>query len=155
MPININNFKKSLEFTLKWEGGYVCDSNDPGGETKWGISKRSYPDLDIRNLTPEKAAELYANDYWLPSGADGQQFPFCTAIFDTAVNCGVGRAASWLKSSPDVRSFIACRVDYYAGLAKKNPALQKFMRGWLNRVNDLKKFCEINADPDSPTQAVQ
>jgi len=52
---------------LKREGGYVDDPTDRGGETKYGISKRSYPQLDIKNLTLEQALEIYRKDYWKPS----------------------------------------------------------------------------------------
>lgn len=145
---NINNFKRSLEFTLKHEGGYINDPKDPGGETKWGISKRAYPNLDIKNLQPSQAADIYANDYWDACGCDGFTFPFCTAVFDTAVNQGVGRAKSFLPSA-DCAEFLRKRVDYYTGLVKKNPALQKYLRGWLNRINDLRKFCEISAPSDA------
>lgn len=51
---------------IKSEGGYINDPQDPGGETKFGISKRQYPDLDIANLTREQAKAIYFNDYWMP-----------------------------------------------------------------------------------------
>jgi lysozyme family protein len=41
------------------------DPKDPGGMTKWGISKRSYPDLDIAGLTREQALEIYYRDWWV------------------------------------------------------------------------------------------
>ena len=59
------NFKKAIPVLLEIEGGYSNNSNDLGGETKYGISKRQYPHLDIINLTPEKASEIYYKDYWL------------------------------------------------------------------------------------------
>ena len=48
MPMN---FPESIERILSHEGGYVHDARDPGGETQWGISKRSYPGVDIKALT--------------------------------------------------------------------------------------------------------
>lgn len=45
------------------DGGYTNDPSDSGGETKWGISKKAHPELDIKNLTKEKAIEIYANNY--------------------------------------------------------------------------------------------
>ena len=41
------------------EGGYVNNPNDPGGETKYGVSKKAYPDIDIENLTLEQAKKIY------------------------------------------------------------------------------------------------
>ena len=52
-----------LDDLIEREGGYVNDPDDPGGETKFGISKRAYPHLDIKNLTEEHAADIYYNDY--------------------------------------------------------------------------------------------
>ncbi len=64
------SFDQALKFVLEREGGYVNDSSDPGGETKFGISKKAYPNLDIRNLTPELAGAIYKADYWGPSGCE-------------------------------------------------------------------------------------
>lgn len=148
----MNEFRKALEFTLKWEGGYVNDPDDPGGETKWGISKRAYPDEDITNLTPERAAELYYRDYWVASGCESLPFPMSVVVFDTAVNLGTGRAKGFVRNANEnsggdggAADILRQRTGYYLDLVKKKPALQKYLKGWLNRLNDLKKFCEINS----------
>ena len=140
----LNNFKKSLAFVLKWEGVYSFDPSDPGGETKWGISKRYHPDLDIKNLTPEQACDIYAKEYWDTTGCDNIPFPLCTVVFDTAVNCGVSRASNWLRNAPDASSYIQTRQNFYYDRVNKNPVMSKYIRGWMNRLNDLKKFVEIN-----------
>ncbi len=57
-------FRHAVEMVLRHEGGYVNDPADPGGETKFGISKRQYPDLDIASLTREQAIEIYRRDWW-------------------------------------------------------------------------------------------
>lgn len=46
------------------EGVYVNDPYDPGGETKYGICKRSYPNLNIKELTLEEAKKIYHRDFW-------------------------------------------------------------------------------------------
>lgn len=46
------------------EGGYVNDPDDPGGETKYGISKARYPHCDIKNLTIPEAEIIYRRDFW-------------------------------------------------------------------------------------------
>lgn len=145
--IKLNEFKKSLAFTLKWEGDYSNDPADPGGETKWGISKRAYPSLDIKNLTPAQAASLYANDYWDKSGCDEIPFPFCTAVFDSAVNLGVGRVLGWLKDAKDVKAFLDKRRRFYYDRVAKSPTSSKYLKGWLNRLLDLEKFVAINSSP--------
>ena len=65
----MSKFDACLAFTLSWEGGYVNNPADPGGETKYGISKRAYPKLDIANLTLEQARDIYYRDYYR-AGAD-------------------------------------------------------------------------------------
>ncbi len=58
------DFRVSIQKTLVNEGGCVNDPVDPGGETNMGISKRQYPNLDIKNLTQEQAIEIYKEGYW-------------------------------------------------------------------------------------------
>lgn len=79
------------------EGGYVNSPNDPGGETKYGISKRSYPDLDIKNLTLEKAKEIYWYDFWMKLRLDMIAPSLDEFIFDFAVNSGVGTVARMIQ----------------------------------------------------------
>ena len=57
-------FDQCFEKVIGFEGGYTLDPKDPGGETNWGISKRAYPSIDIKNLTREGAKEIYKRDYW-------------------------------------------------------------------------------------------
>ena len=59
------DFREAIEVILKHEGGYVNDPVDPGGETNMGISKRAYPDLDIKGLTKQSVREIYYKDYCL------------------------------------------------------------------------------------------
>lgn len=144
-----NNFYKSLQFILRWEGGYVNNPDDPGGETKYGISKRSYPDLDIRNLSPEMAAEIYYRDYWLKSFCNVLDMPLCTCVFDTAINCGVKRAVEWTKQSGgQVNAFLDLRKNHYVSLVYHNPKMGQFLKGWLNRLGDLQKFAQISQTPE-------
>ena len=49
------SFEQAVAMVFKHEGGYVNDPKDPGGETRWGISKRAYPDVDILRLTEDEA----------------------------------------------------------------------------------------------------
>ena len=58
------SFDEIIEVVLHHEGGYVNDPKDPGGETNYGISKRAYPDVDIKNLTEDGAKDIYRRDYW-------------------------------------------------------------------------------------------
>lgn len=134
-----NRFYDSLMLTAAMEGGYVNDPDDPGGETKWGISKTFHPDEDIVNLTPDRAAEIYFEEYWLSSGADELPAPFCTVVFDTAVLLGVSRAKQFLEESDgDAFRYLEARRRHH--LARSKP---KYVKGHLNRVDKLERYVQL------------
>ena len=53
--VSMITFEQIIDSVLEHEGGYVNDPYDKGGETKFGIAKRWYPDIDIKNLTKSDA----------------------------------------------------------------------------------------------------
>jgi lysozyme family protein len=148
-------FKTSLDLVLKHEGGYVDHPSDPGGETKYGISKRAYPDVDIKNLTVEQAGEIYYKDYWCKLQCDSLPEPVALMVFDAAVNMGVRRAARQLQrasiAAPDgvvgPMTIRACRIAYRASpedflkelrdrrqaFYEKLKTFNTFGRGWTRR----------------------
>jgi lysozyme family protein len=84
------NFNEAIEEILTSEGGYVNDLTDAGGETKFGISKRSYPNVDIRNLTIDQAKAIYRRDFWDKIGGDQlRNQEIANLLVDSAVNEGV------------------------------------------------------------------
>ena len=134
-PERSEEFKKAVLFVLKWEGGYNNDPNDSGKETNFGISKKSYPDEDIKNMTIERARKIYYENYWLKADCDNLPGPMNLIVFDTAVNCGVSRAKEFLTASSDWQDFLFRRIDFYTKCSKANI----YLRGWINRVVDLYK----------------
>lgn len=86
------DFDTAFTRLIGHEGGYVNHPGDPGGETKYGISKRQYPAEDIKNLTLDRAKALYLRDYWGPAGCDAVPALAKYQVFDMAVNSGVGQA---------------------------------------------------------------
>ncbi|KKQ95369.1 MAG: Secretion activator protein [Candidatus Woesebacteria bacterium GW2011_GWA1_39_11b] len=155
------DFKLYLPTLLKHEGGYVNHPNDPGGETKYGISKRSYPKEDIKNMTMEKAGHIYYMDYWVPMQCDKfNSQSVAEIIFDHCVNAGMRSAVCILqkcagavvdghlgpKTIAAVNNAIpavlfalikAERLAYYQNLVDGRPTLQVFINGWHNRVNSF------------------
>ena len=134
---------KEIQKTLRHEGGYVNDPDDAGGETKFGISKRAYPSLDIKHLTLEQAVEIYTRDYFDAVGSDKFSFvPFRWKLFDIAVNIGVVRAREFLAQVkyPDtpagVLELMDLQVKRYAAIVAANPAQAKFIKGWIVRGLD-------------------
>ena len=85
-------FLHAINRVLGHEGGYVNDKNDPGGETNWGISKRSYPKVDIKNLTRNQAITIYYQDFWLPSHAEELSDGAGYQLLDSAVNSGISQS---------------------------------------------------------------
>lgn len=132
-----DNFQRSLEFVLAHEGGEKVTKNphDPGGTTKWGISQRAYPHLDIESLTREQAEGIYYADYWHKAGCDDIPWPMDCILFDTAVNLGVSGALKILDGSDSPVSFLFRRARKYVSLKKP-----MFLGGWINRVIDLYEF---------------
>lgn len=85
----MDRFEYAFDKTLRFEGGYVNDPDDPGGETRFGISKRSYPDVDIAALSETQAKDIYRRDYWDALRLDEIYSSLISSeIFDTAVNMG-------------------------------------------------------------------
>lgn len=146
------SFDKIIDRVLGHEGGYVNDPRDPGGETKFGISKRAYPAVDIKALTREAAVDIYRRDYWVR--IRGAELPFGVAfqVLDAAINHGVGNAVRWLQRAAgvaddglvgpltlaavrraDIRDlldlFTAERLDFYTRL----DGFDAFGRGWVRR----------------------
>lgn len=88
-----SNFDNAFVELIGIEGGYVDDPVDRGGETKFGISKRAYPNVDIKNLTLEDAKQIYWNDFWNPLLlAQCNWYQHKLEIFEQAVNFGKWRA---------------------------------------------------------------
>ena len=148
-------FDQSFEKLIGHEGGYTEGKNDPGGETKYGISKRSYPKLDIKNLTLDSAKTIYYADFWLASGCDVVPDSTAFHIFDMAVNSGVRAAiltiqkvvgttqdgilgpktVQAIKDMPPSRFvawFNAERLRFMASLSN----WPTFSRGWALRIAD-------------------
>ena len=149
------NFDQAFEKLIAHEGGFVDDRRDPGGATKYGISKRSYPNEDIHGMTLERAKLLYHRDYWLPSGCESVPDALKLQLFDMAVNSGVKAAIKAMQQAACVPAdgvigpqtltaikamqparfvarFNGVRLAFMAGLTQW-PA---FSRGWALRIAD-------------------
>lgn len=147
------NFDDSFAKLIGNEGSYVCNPNDPGGATNFGISQRAYPGEDIKGMTLARARELYARDYWGPAGCDALPDAAKFQVFDMAVNSGVKTAIRTMQraigttadgilgpvtlqaiqSMPGPRfiaRFNGARLAFYAAL----PTWPNFGRGWANRI---------------------
>lgn len=146
------DFDTAIERVLGHEGGYVDDAADPGGETNWGISRRSYPTLDIRNLTRDGAKAIYRRDFWDPVASKVDNSALVAQLFDAAVNHGMGNATRFLQRALDVADdghfgrvsaaalrladikdvhllYMAERLEFWTKLTR----FDRFGRGWVRR----------------------
>jgi lysozyme family protein len=158
-----NKFLKAFDYVMYHEGGYVKDPKDTGGETKFGISKCSYPHLDIKNLTRDQACKIYFCDFWVKAKCENiDDENIATKFFDLAVHVGISQAVKLIQralraagqtvvddgiigpvtlkaiNKADPTDLLAAlkseAAGYYRLIASANQSQQRFIEGWLNRA---------------------
>ncbi len=153
------DFDTAFRLLIGHEGGYVNNPADPGGETKYGISKRSHPGEDIVGMTLERAKQIYKHEYWGPAGCDTVPAAIKFDLFDMAVNAGprtairalqraagetddgiIGpltlQAVSSMPAARLIARFNGERLEHMASL----PHWPAFGRGWARRIaSNLKR----------------
>ena len=161
------NYDAAFEQVMKSEGGFVNDPRDPGGMTNHGVTKKVWDEYvghdadeaEMRSLTLEDVKPLYKKNYWdavkgddLPAGVD-------YAVFDVAVNSGIGRAAKFLQEAVGVEADgqigphtleavnaqvpaeIVIKVcDQRMRFLESLPTFEAFGHGWTNRVASVKSL---------------
>lgn len=154
------DFTKAITKTLAREGGSTItdDPTDRGGLTKYGLSRRAYPTLDIRALTEQQAKDIYKRDYWdrvrgdaIPSQAVAE------AIFDACVNMGVAggsklaqavvgatqdgaigtKTLASISAMPEdlfLAKFALAKIRRYAEICRADSSQKTFLLGWVLRA---------------------
>jgi lysozyme family protein len=167
------NFDASFARIIKSEGGYVNDPADRGGETNLGVTigswgaylGRAIQPGEMKALTVDAVKPFYKSMYWDKVKGDDLPVGVDYAIFDFAVNAGVGRAAKFLQRAVGavddgvigagtlgrvaktdaavlLKNFAEQKQRFYNGLATTNPTQQKFLKGWLARVDHVQDAAE-------------
>lgn len=141
-----------MPFVLEWEGTkFEDDPDDPGGATKFGIDQRSHPDVDIAKLTEKEAFAIYWKE-WISSGCQNLPTPLAQVYFDTAVNCGLGRAVRWMEAARMPRGksvqqicadILTARDGHYYSLSVAHKQFAKFLAGWINRTSALRSLFKL------------
>jgi lysozyme family protein len=155
-------FLIAVERVLANEGGYTSNPADSGGVTKFGISSRAHPGLDIATLTRDAAVKIYWREWWLRFGFSQLPAAVAAKTFDLAVNIGAAHAIECLQRAlracglPVTEDGVlgaatvaeAARADasalmsamrseaagYYRLVAARVPADPEFLKGWLIRA---------------------
>lgn len=140
--------------------GYTNITGDSGGVTKYGIAQNSHPELSVRDLDLNNAMGVYQQSYWNKSHCDSLPYPSTIFYFDCCVNLGLGRGAKMLQQSLGVtvdgqigpgtieaanqqdqnqliESLSKNRTDFYNSIVERNPSQEKFLVGWLRRVDEV------------------
>lgn len=158
-----DKFEKAVDYVIRNEGGYVFDEDDEGNETNYGISSRSYPNLDIKHLTLKDAKKIYFCDFWHKGRFEEiDDYAVATQVFDLSVNMGIRAAIIVLQRAlrsvginvvedgligsqtlsavkkSDPRCLLAAikseAAGYYRMIVCSKPGQTKFLNGWLNRA---------------------
>ncbi|MFM7468638.1 MAG: glycoside hydrolase family 108 protein [Vampirovibrionales bacterium] len=147
-------FETALKPVLKWEGGFSNHPNDTGGATNMGIthevyrqwlSKKGLPQKNVKDITKEEVRQIYYENYWVPSGANQlaqRNLPLAVAVFNAAVNMGVGRAKDILQKAGNSHvTFLQEMENLYRRFASRG-GQGVFLQGWLNRNRDIMQYTQ-------------
>lgn len=161
-------FNVAFDELIGVEGGYQCDPNDKGNwtggkvgvgklkGTKYGVSAMSYPDLDIENLTIDKAKQIFCYDWWNKCKCTYLPDSLSLMVVDFAYNSGISTAIKTLQkllgisadgvigpqtvgacnskiSKKLLEDYKQARLKYLCGLK----TFPKYGKGWANRVNRI------------------
>lgn len=163
-------YEVALAFTLTWEGGYSNDPADLGGETNFGITQSTYnayraklgqSSRSVKEIAEAEMKDIYRRQYWGTAQCGRMAPPLAVAMFDTAVNFGVGGAieflqevlglvvdgdwgakaeAAFLKNNGIATALKLCdaRISYRNQRVSQDQSQSRFLEGWLNRDTALK-----------------
>jgi lysozyme family protein len=168
-------FDRAIPYILANEGSeFTNDVDDRGGATKYGITLRTaktvpgcenWTEDDIKNLSEEKAKDIYYALFWKFEGISDQRV--ATKLLDVFVNLPPRNAIKVFQSSANVcgsrivvdglwglrtinaindnnpqcilEKIVLLLSQYYNSIVKVNSSQAKFLKGWLNRANRLPK----------------
>ena len=151
-------FELAVAATLKNEGGFVDNKNDPGGATNMGITQADLPGQDIKTLTAAQATEYYQSHFWLPIMDQITSQKIANKIFDMRVLFGPAEAIMLLQQvtlqhmdgvfGPQTLNIVNTTDEtillniYKVRLAQharnimaSKPQEFVFLQGWINRIN--------------------
>lgn len=159
---------KHFKLAVKWlfdiaEKGESNRKADRGGHTKYGISKKAYPHLDISKVTRPFAEKIYLKDYWYLANCDDLPYPINVAVFDAAVNHGVFRAQWLLQDVIGAKrdgiigprtlkkvsqlnlqelfvDYNRRRVQFFYAICSNDRSQLENLNGWINRLFRLTQY---------------
>jgi lysozyme family protein len=165
-PDTLDAFGKAFSYTMDWEGWdkVTNDPDDKGGITKYGISKKAHPEVDVEHLHEDGAKAIYRHDYWDAIKGDSIKYELVAIkLFDMAVNMGSHKAVKLVQEAVNQISMEQVDVDGKMGpktiqalngidpdvlflflvplleLFYRSLNQPKFLKGWLRRARTCPK----------------
>jgi hypothetical protein len=149
-------FPRALALTLEFEGGLGDDPKDPGGRTAYGITHDTFnaycdahrqPRRDVFTITQAEVADIYHEEYWNAGSCDKIPWPLSLVHFDSRVNPGAAHARRFLMASHldsgdavlEANRYLDIRATYYRQIVAQHPVKAKWLNGWMNRIDRLRK----------------
>lgn len=129
-------------------------------------TRKGYDRRSVKGIEPGEVSQIYLEQYWKPTRCPSLGHPMTLIMFDSAVNHGVNRAVRFLQDTVSAsvdgqfgpktmqafddmvqrvgvetiaQTYLARRELFYRAIVQNNPTQNKFMRGWMNRLADLRK----------------
>ena len=142
----------AVKVVLEHEGGYSNDADDPGGETNFGITKKTLnaygPILgiahDVKDLTQDEAKRIYKIFWWDKFHYELINAPqFATKIMDMCVNIGAIRAHSIVQEALYYFGY-KLAIDGYIGAITIKTLNEATATDKADAL--YQKICEILAD---------
>lgn len=147
------NYDYCIKELLKSEGGYSNDPSDSGGATNYGITiadyrmyiKKGGTPNDVKNMTVDQAKAIYKSKYWDAVNGDQLESGVDYSVFDYGVHSGVAKAKACLKKYPLLKgdklidAINDDRKAFLTRLINARPKDEKFRKGWMTRVDRVRK----------------
>ena len=165
-------FLKSMEYVLKFEGGWFAEE-----VTNYGImqpiydayrKKKKLPIKSVKYISSKEVYDLYYNMYYLPSHCDKLTPAVAFVHIDCSINFGIGGANKLLKRSlglddkntkwndsimiyidpivdrENALNYVQSRKSYRYEIIKRHPEKKKFLKGWLSRDSQVESIIKQN-----------
>lgn len=139
------NRDEMIDFVMYDIEGGEAIVPDGGGVSKFGINSVANPDVDVENLTPDQAKQIYIDRYWDKLNIDSMPQEMKLVAFDAAVNHGEAKARKLIDAADgDPRRLVELRQEEYNRLARQNPdKYGDFLDGWSNRLSKVESQISI------------
>jgi len=125
-------------------------------------AKKGLENQSVRYIAQTEVEDIYYNNYWLKGKCNDLPSKVAVAHFDTCVNSGTNRGAKILQKILGVtvdglignktlaavkkyselilmNKYLDERIAFLNRIVANNPTQKKFLRGWLYRVENLRK----------------